>query len=83
MNDENKRNAIDYVRSDIALLSEQDDYQERHTFHCRAQAGLFAIHAGGLITDDEPRALGDEIGEADTKAGKQYAARRLKEDGQV
>ena len=83
MNDENKQNAIAYVRCDIALLSEQDDYQERHGFHHRAQAGLFAIHAGGLITHDELLALGQEIGEANEKAAKQCAARRLKEAGQA
>lgn len=83
MNDENKRNAIAYVRNEIDLLSEQDDDQERWSYHLRANAAAFAIRAGGLITDDEALALAEEIGEANTKAAKQCAARRLKEAGQA
>ncbi|QVN05616.1 hypothetical protein JYG35_18465 [Pseudomonas rhodesiae] len=76
MTDENKRSAIAYVRSEIAILSEQTDDGERRAYHNRANAALFAIRAGGLITTDELRAIGDEIGAANEKACQQVLAAR-------
>ncbi len=74
MTDENKQSAIAYVRSDIAMLSEQTDDSERRAYHHRASAGLFAIRAGGLITLEELQAIGDEIGAANEKASRQVLA---------
>lgn len=69
-----KRSAIQYLRSDLASLSEQDDDSERREYHNRAQAILGAIKAAGLITNEEYLALGDEIGQANNKASKQVLA---------
>lgn len=55
---ENKQSAIAYVRSEIAILSEQTDDEERRAYHHRANAALFAIRAGGLITTGEPQSIG-------------------------
>ncbi|MCP1515614.1 hypothetical protein [Pseudomonas rhodesiae] len=74
MTEENKRNAIAYVRSDIAILSEQTDDNERRAYHHRASAGLFAIRAGGLITLEELEAIGNELGAANEKASRQVLA---------
>lgn len=70
MNVENKQSAIAYVRSEIAILSEQTDDDERRAYHHRANAALFAIRAGELITTDELQTIGDEIGEANEKASR-------------
>ena len=59
------------MRSEIAILSEQTDDEERRAYHHRANAALFAIRAGGLITTDELQTIGNEIGEANEKAGRQ------------
>lgn len=74
MTDENKQSAIAYVRSEIAILSEQTDDGERRAYHHRANGALYAIRAGGLITIDELHALGDEIGAANEKASQQVIA---------
>lgn len=74
MTDENKQNAIGFVRSEIAMLSEQTDDNERRAYHHRANAALFAIRAGGLITTEEVLAIGDEIGAANEKASRQVLA---------
>lgn len=74
MTDENKQNAIAYVRSEIAILSEQTDDDERRAYHHRAGAALFAIRAGGLITNDEVQEIGNEIGAANEKAIQQVIA---------
>ncbi|MRJ20057.1 hypothetical protein FRT60_06855 [Pseudomonas haemolytica] len=71
MTEENRQNAIAFVRSEIATLSEQTDNHERLAYHNRAHGALFAIHAGGLITAEEVLALGNEIGVANTKASSQ------------
>ena len=76
VNEENKESAIAYVRSDIAMLSEQTDDGERRAYHHRANAGLHAIRAGGLITLEELRAIGEEIGAANEKASRQVLARQ-------
>lgn len=72
--EQNKQSAIGYVRSDIAMLSEQTDDGERRAYHHRANAGLHAIRAGGLITLEELRAIGDEIGAANEQAVRQVLA---------
>lgn len=74
MNDVNKQNAVAFLRSEIAVLSEQADNNERLAYHNRANGALFAIHAGGLITTEEVLALGNEIGIANTKASRQVQA---------
>ena len=74
MIDENKQSAIAYVRTDIAMLSEQTDDNERRAYHHRANAGLHAIRAGGLITLEELQAIGEEIGAANEKASRQVLA---------
>ncbi|MDH4602405.1 hypothetical protein [Pseudomonas syringae] len=74
MTDENKQNAIAFVRTEIAILSEQVDDDERRAYHNRANAALFAIRAGGLITTDELLAIGNEIGAANEKASQQVIA---------
>lgn len=71
MNVENKQSAIAYVRSEIAILSEQTDDEERRAYHHRANAALFAIRAGGLITTDELQTIANEVGEANEKASRQ------------
>jgi len=74
MTNENKQSAIAFVRSEIAILAEQTDDGERRAYHHRASAALFAIRAGGLITTDEVKAIGDEIGAANEKASQQVIA---------
>lgn len=74
MTDKNKQNAIAYVRSDITLLAEQTDDNERRAYHHRANAGLFSIRAGGLISPEEVQAIGDEIDAANEKASRQVLA---------
>ncbi|WP_226504499.1 hypothetical protein [Pseudomonas sp. MWU16-30317] len=76
MNHENKRNAIAYVRADIDMLCEQTEDSERRAFHNRAHGGLFAIRAGGLITDAELHVIAQELDAANTKACGQVRARR-------
>ncbi len=72
---EHKQNAIAYVRADIDMLSEQTEDGERRAYHHRALAGLFAIRAGGLITDKELEMIGEQIGAANEKASRQVRAR--------
>lgn len=72
---EHKQNAIAYVRADIDMLSEQTDDSERRAFHHRALAGLYAIRAGGLVTDKELEVIGEQIGAANEKASRQVRAR--------
>lgn len=74
MTEEHKKNAIAFVRAEIAALAEQSDNKERMAYHHRADGALFAIHAGGLITTEELLALGNEIGIANTKACSQVRA---------
>lgn len=76
MTTENKQNAMAYVRSDIDTLGEQTEDTERRAYHHRALAGLFAIRAGGLVTDEELQMMGDQIGAANAKAARQVRARR-------
>lgn len=72
--EEMKQGAIQYLRSDIEVLSEQNEDAERRAYHHRAQASLGTIMATGLISSDEYKNLGNEIGEANTKAYAQVKA---------
>lgn len=69
--EEMKQAAIQYLRSDIEELSEQHEDAERRAYHYKAQASLGTIMATGLISSDEFNSLGNEIGEANTKASAQ------------
>jgi hypothetical protein len=71
----NKQNAIAYVRADIAMLSEQTNDGERRAFQLRALAGLFAIHAAGMVTDQELSTIGEEIDAANRTASLQVTSR--------
>ena len=73
-NEAMKQSAIQYLRSDIEILSEQNEDAERRAYHHRAQASLGTIMATGLISHDEYQKLGNEIGEANTKASAQVKA---------
>ncbi|MCW0217450.1 MAG: hypothetical protein OJI67_03915 [Prosthecobacter sp.] len=55
---ENKQSAIAHVRSEIAILSEQTDDEERRAYHHCANAALFAVRAEGLITTGELQSIG-------------------------
>jgi hypothetical protein len=61
-----KRNALQYLQSDIDVLSEQNEDSERRAFHHRAQASLGTIKAAQLISHVEYVALGEKIGNANT-----------------
>jgi hypothetical protein len=72
--EEMKISAVQYLRSDLEILSEQVDDSERRAYHNRAQAILGVIKAAGLINNEEYLALGYEIGEANSKASEQALA---------
>lgn len=72
--EEAKNGAILYLRSDIDVLSEQNEESERIAYRNRAQASLGTIKAAKLISDEEFIALGNEIGEANKKASQQVLA---------
>jgi len=78
MTETKKKEAVAYVRSDIAMLSEQTKESERQAYHNRAQASSNAIYVGGLITREELFKLGDEIGAANEKACRQVLAAQNK-----
>lgn len=72
--EEIKQDAIQYLRSDIEVLSEQNNDTERRAYHHRVQASLGTIMAAGLLSLDEYKMLGNEVGVANTKASAQVKA---------
>lgn len=64
----NKANAVAYVRSEVAILSEQCERSERVIGYQRALAAVFAIKAGGLVKDAEFNRLIEEIETANNKS---------------
>lgn len=72
--EEMKQAAIQYLRTEIEELSEQNEDTERRAYHHNTQASLGTIMATGLISPDEYISLGNEIGEANTKASEQVKA---------
>ena len=72
----NKAGAMAYVQSEAAVLSEQCERSERVIGYQRALAAVYAIKAGGLVSEDEFDKLISEIETANSKSAACIRANR-------